>query len=227
MKQNMMVVEDDQMIRELIVMYLEKEGYDVIEAANGEEAKEKFLLDRPCLIILDLMLPKLSGEEFCKWVKEEGDQDVSIIILSAKTRVEDKLNVFNMGADDYMVKPFEPEELVAHVKAVLRRTGQFCQKLVHKGLCLKPLKGEVWLFNDSLSVTQIEFKILQHMMENPNLIITREDLINHIYPNTDQTILDRTIDAHIKKLRKKIEKDPANPDRILTVRGWGYKFSYV
>src|SRR5699024_10626385 len=84
------------------------------------------------------------------------------------------------------------------------------------------LKGEVWLFNDSLSVTQIEFKILQHMMENPNLIITREDLINHIYPNTDQTILDRTIDAHIKKLRKKIEKDPANPDRILTVRGWGY-----
>src|SRR5699024_5907065 len=221
--------------------------------------------DRPCLIILDLMLPKLSGEEFCKWVKEEGDQDVSIIILSAKTRVEDKLNVFNMGADDYMVKPFEPEELVAHVKAVLRRTGQFCQKLVHKGLCLKPLKGEVWLFNDSLSVTQIEFKILQHMMENtniiitredlinniyqktneklykkyihkylyikplkgevwllndslsvtqiefkilqhmmenPNLIITREDLINHIYPNTDQTILDRTIDAHIKKLRK-------------------------
>src|SRR5699024_9260293 len=154
-------------------------------------------------------------------------QDVSIIILSAKTRVEDKLNVFNMGADDYMVKPCEPEELVAHVKAVLRRTGQFCQKLVHKGLCLKLLKDEVCLFNASLSVRQLEFNIIQHMIENPNLIITREDLINHIYPNTDQTILDRTIDAHIKKLRKKIEKDPANPDRILTVRGWGYKFSYV
>src|SRR5699024_8426060 len=123
--------------------------------------------------------------------------------------------------------PFEPEELVAHDKAVLRRTGQFCKKLVHKGLCLKRLKGEVWLFNDSLSITLIEYKIIQHMIEIPNLIITSEDLINYIYPNTEQKILDRTIDAHIKKLRKKIEKDPANPDRILTVRGWGYKFSYV
>lgn len=222
-----MVVEDDRMIRELIVMYLEKAGYEVIEADNGEEAKQKFLREHPCLIILDLMLPKLSGEDFCKWVKEHGDQDVSIIILSAKTRVEDKINVFNLGADDYMIKPFEPEELVAHVKAVLRRTERFCQKLVHNGLCLKPLKGEVWLFNDQLSVTQIEFKILQRMMEHPNLIVTREDLIDHIYPNSDQTILDRTIDAHIKKLRKKIEKDPASPERILTVRGWGYKFSYV
>src|SRR5699024_6886920 len=143
-------------------MYLEKEGYDVIEAANGEEAKEKFLLDRTCLIILDLMLPKLSGEEICKWEKEEGDQDVSIIILSAQTRVEDKLNVFNIGDNDDMVNTFEPEELVAHVKAVLRKIGQFCQKLVHKGLCLKALKEEVWMFNDSLNVTQIEFKILQH-----------------------------------------------------------------
>src|SRR5699024_12163588 len=118
-----MVVEDDQMIRELIVMYLEKEGYDVIEAANGEEAKEKFLLDRPCLIIIDLMLPKLSSEEFCKWVKEEGDQDVSIIILSAKTRVEDRLNVFNMGGVDYMVKQFESEDLVGHLKDVYRSIG--------------------------------------------------------------------------------------------------------
>src|SRR5699024_27524 len=160
---------------------------------------------RPCLIILDLMLPKLSGEEFCKWVKEEGDQDVSIIILSAKTRAEDKLNVFNMGADDYMVKPFEPEELVAHVKAVLRRTGQFCQKLVHKDLCLKSLTCVVQLFNHLLSVTQIDIKILQHMVENPNFIITREHLITHYYPNTVQTILYRTFAAHILKLRKKLE----------------------
>ncbi len=129
MKQTILVVEDDKMIRKLIKIYLNKAGYEVVEAEDGEEAKEVFLTEHPCLIILDLMLPKLSGEEFCTWVREQERNEVSIIMLSAKSRTEDKINGLKIGADDYIVKPFEPEELLAHIEAVLRRTGQFCQKI--------------------------------------------------------------------------------------------------
>lgn len=224
MKQSLLVVEDDRMIRELVVMYLEKEGFDVVEAADGEAAKEAFLRHHPCLIVLDLMLPKLSGEAFCKWVREQERNEVSIIMLSAKTSTHEKIDGLKMGADDYMTKPFDPEELVAHVEAVLRRTGQYCQKIVHNGLCIKPRKGELWLFDYQLDVTKHEFQLLYYLMEHPNMVITREDLIGQLYPYADKTVLDRTIDAHIKKLRKKIEDDPASPKRIRTVRGMGYKF---
>src|SRR5699024_4419469 len=141
MKQTILVVEDDKLIRELVSIYLEKAGYDVVEAADGEAAKEVFIREHPCLIILDLMLPKLSGEAFCTWVRQQDRNEVSIIMLTAKSRTEDKINGLKMGADDYVVKPFEPEELLAHVEAVLRRTGQFCQKITHDGLCIKPRKG--------------------------------------------------------------------------------------
>lgn len=225
MKQNLLVVEDDRMIRELIVMYLENEGFDVAEARDGEEAKEVFLRHHPCLIILDLMLPKLSGEEFCAWVKEQDRNEVSIIMLSAKTSTHEKIDGLKMGADDYVTKPFEPEELVAHVEAVLRRTGQYCQKIIHDGLCIKPRKGEVWLFGEQLEITNHEFQLLYYMMEHPEIVFSREDLIDQLYPYADKTVLDRSIDAHIKKLRKKIEDDPASPKRIRTVRGMGYKFA--
>lgn len=224
MKQTILVVDDEQMIRELIRIYLEKAGFDVVEAADGEKAKEVFLSSHPCLIILDLMLPKLSGEEFCKWVREEGHNEVSIIMLSAKNRTDDKINGLKIGADGYLSKPFEPEELVAHVEAVLRRTGNFCQKIDYGGLCIKPRKGEVWLFDNLLSLTKHEFQLLYHFMENPNVVISRENLIHQLYPYADKTVLDRTIDAHIKKLRRKVEDDPASPERIQTVRGMGYKF---
>lgn len=224
MKQMILVVEDDKMIRNLVKIYLEKDGYDVIEAADGEEAKTSFLTHHPCLIILDLMLPKLNGEEFCKWVKEQAANEVSIIMLSAKAKIEDKINGLTIGADDYMTKPFDPDELLAHVDAVLRRTGQFCQKVTYDGLCIKPRKGEVLLFDKELQLTKHEFNLLYYLMKNPNIVLSREDLINQLYPNVDKTVLDRTIDAHIKKLRSKIEKSPSLPKRIQTVRGMGYKF---
>src|SRR5690625_7691665 len=129
MKKTILVVEDDKMIREIITIYLNQAGYEVVEASDGEEAKEVFTATHPCLIVLDLMLPKLSGEEFCHWVLEQQRNEVSIIMLTAKSRTEDKINGLKMGADDYIVKPFEPEELLAHIEAVLRRTGQFCQKI--------------------------------------------------------------------------------------------------
>ncbi|MFD1607396.1 response regulator transcription factor [Oceanobacillus luteolus] len=224
MEQTILVVEDDKMIRELIRIYLEKAGYEVVEAADGEEAKEVFLTRHPCLIVLDLMLPKLSGEEFCTWVRAQERNEVSIIMLSAKSRTEDKINGLKMGADHYVVKPFEPEELLAHIEAVLRRTGQFCQKIAHNGLCIKPRKGEVVLFDQDIKLTKHEFNLLYHFMENPNKVISRESLMEQLYPYAEKIVSDRTIDAHIKKLRKKIEENPAEPQRIITVRGMGYKF---
>ena len=224
MKQTVLVVEDDKMIRELINIYLTKAGYEVIEAEDGEAAKEVFLKKHPCLVILDLMLPKTSGEEFCQWVRSQERNEVSIIMLSAKSRTEDKINGLKIGADDYVVKPFEPEELLAHMEAVLRRTGQFCQKIAYDGLCIKPRKGEVLLFDQEVKLTKHEFLLLYYFMENPDAVISRENLMNQLYPYEDKSVLDRTIDAHIKNLRKKIEENPAEPKRIITVRGMGYKF---
>lgn len=224
MKQTILVVEDDKMIRELIKIYLIKAGYEVVEAADGKEAQKVFLTKQPCLIILDLMLPKLSGEEFCAWIRAQERNEVSIIMLSAKSRTEDRINGLKIGADDYLIKPFEPEELLAHIEAVLRRTGQYCQKITHDGLCIKPRKGEVLLFDKEVTLTKHEFNLLYYFMENPNIVISRENLINQLYPYTDKLVLDRTIDAHIKKIRKKIEENPAVPKRIVTVRGMGYKF---
>lgn len=226
MKQTILVVEDDQLIRELICIYLKKDGYDVIAAIDGEEAKELFLTHHPCLIVLDLMLPKCSGEEYCKWVKDQELNEVSIIMLSAKVHTNDKINGLRMGADDYMTKPFDPDELLAHVEAVLRRTGQFCQKIAYDGLCIKPRKGEVLLFDQKINLTKHEFNLLFHFMENPNIVLTREDLLHQLYPYGDKVVLDRTIDAHVKKLREKIEEVPSSPKRILTVRGMGYKFAH-
>lgn len=224
MKQTILVVEDDKMIRELITIYLNKEGYDVKEAGDGEMAKEAFLTYHPCLIILDLMLPKLSGEEFCEWVREQGRNEVSVIMLSAKARTADKINGLKLGADGYLTKPFEPEELLAYVESVLRRMGLFCQKVTSNGLCIKPRKGEVMLYDKRVDLTKHEFNLLYYLMENPNIVLSREQLIYQLYPNADRAILDRTIDAHIKKLREKIEDNPASPERIQTVRGMGYKF---
>ncbi|MBT2571756.1 response regulator transcription factor [Planococcus sp. ISL-110] len=224
MKSTILVVEDDQMIRELVSIYLEKAGYEVILAANGEEAKESFRIFQPCLVILDLVLPKISGEELCSWFRSQKRNEVSIIMLSAKAKTQDKIAGLNMGADDYMTKPFEPDELVAHVEAVLRRTGQFCQKITYGGLSIQPRKGEVQLFERRLSLTKNEFNLLFHFMDNPNIVLSRDDLIYQLYPYNDKTVMDRTIDAHIKNLREKIEDEPSSPKRILTVRGMGYKF---
>jgi len=223
MKQSVLVVEDDEMIRKLICSYLEKNNYSVVEARDGEEAQSVFLNTHPCLIILDLMLPKLSGEAFCRWAKDI-DPDVSIIMLSAKVRVDDRISGLKMGADHYMTKPFNPDELMANVEAVLRRTGQFCQKIVFDGLSIMPRKGQVILYNKEIKLTKHEFQLLYLLMQQPNIVFSREQLVNELYPYAEKIVLERTIDAHIKKLREKIEEVPSSPERIQTVRGMGYKF---
>lgn len=224
MKQTIMVVEDDKMIRNLICIYLKKNGYEVVEAGDGEEAKMIFLAHRPCLIILDLMLPKVSGEEFYTWIREQKHNEVSVIMLSAKVQIDDRISGLKLGADAYMTKPFDPNELIAQVEAVLRRTGRFCQKIVYDGLCIMPRKGEVLLYGKDIKLTKYEFNLLYYFMQNPDIVLSREQLIEQIHPNMESSVLDRTIDAHIKKLREKIEESPAKPKRVQTVRGMGYKF---
>lgn len=224
MKQTILIVEDEPMIRQLVRLYLEKHEYDVVEAQDGEEAKEVFLNHHPCLIILDLMLPKVSGEAFFEWIKHQENKDVSVIMLSAKARIDDKVAGLRMGADGYVTKPFDPDELIAHVEAVLRRTGQFCQKITIQGLTIMPRKGEVLLKDKSVQLTKHEFNLLYLMMQHPNIVFSREQLVEELYPFDEQQVLDRTIDAHIKKLREKIEDVPSSPKRIQTVRGMGYRF---
>lgn len=225
MKQTILVVEDDKMIRNLITLYLEKNNYNVVTAMDGEMAKDVYENEHPCLIILDLMLPKVSGEEFCEWVrKDKSDQETAILMLTAKTKIPDKITGLKLGADSYLTKPFDPDELIAQVQAVLRRTSQHCEQMSYDGLTLKPKRGEVFLGVDQINLTKHEFDLLQYMMQNPNLVFSREELVNELYAYHEQDILDRTIDAHIKKLREKIENIPAEPKRIKTIRGMGYKF---
>lgn len=225
MAEIVMIVEDDEMIRNLVRLYLEKNEYEVIEAADGDEAKQLFLQSNPSVIILDLMLPKMSGEQFCSWVRQDmNDEDVSIIMLTAKTQMDDKLSGLELGADLYLTKPFHPEELIAYVKASLRRVNKQTRKLFDDGLCLLLDERETILNDERIHLTKHEFDLLSHLMSHPNIVFTREQLVNELYHYEEQNILDRTIDAHIKKLREKIEEKPSMPKRIQTVRGMGYKF---
>lgn len=226
MQKTVLVVEDDQMIRNLIKVYLEKHDYQVVEAEDGLVAKEVYLSHHPCFIILDLMLPEISGEEFCRWVRDDqGNQEVSIIMLTAKSSSRDKIDGLTMGADHYITKPFNPDELMAHVQALSRRMIRHCEKMTSDGLCLMPRKRQVFLYDQEVDLTKHEFDLLQHLMSHPGTVFTREQLVQALYSHHEQDILDRTIDAHIKKLREKIEETPSLPQKIKTKRGMGYLFA--
>ncbi|WP_102027642.1 response regulator transcription factor [Salirhabdus sp. Marseille-P4669] len=223
MKQTLLVV-DEENTRANYIQYLKEKGYHIIVSENGEDAKKRFYEDHPCLLLVDTVLSDMKAMELCKWVLSQERNEVSIILLSKENNVEEKILSLKSSADAYIDKNMEPEELEAHIIAVLRRSGQFCQKIAYGGLCIKPRKGEVLLFNEQVKLTKHEFNLLYHFMENPNVVLSRKDLMHQLYPYEDKYIMDRTIDAHIKKLREKIEDDPTSPKRILTVRGMGYKF---
>lgn len=220
---SVLVVEDDPKIRNLLKIYLTKEGYEVIEAINGLEAKKKIEQLDPCIMILDLMLPGISGEEICQWVRRDLKSMMPIIMLTAKVTEKNRIQGFKLGADDYVVKPFSPAELMVRVEAILRRAGNRCGKLSFTGFTLKPAKGEASINGEPLDLTHFEFKLLHLFMQHPDQILSREQILNYIYENNEKAVTDRTIDVHIKHLREKIrEKTPK--DYIQTVRGMGYKF---
>lgn len=218
-----LVVEDDPKIRKLVKIYLQKDGYEVMEAADGQEAMKKIEQFDSCILILDLMLPKISGEELCRWVREDLKSMMPIIMLTAKVSEKNRIQGFKLGADDYVVKPFSPAELMVRIEAVLRRTSSRCGKLSFTGFTLKPAKGEALINGEALELTQFEFKLLHLFMKHPNQVLSREQILNDIYENNQKAVLERTIDVHIKHLREKI-KEKTPKDYIQTVRGMGYKF---
>lgn len=221
---NILIVEDEPKIRKLLKLYLEKEGYEVLEAANGEEGKEAFLKFDPCFVITDLMMPKLSGEELCQWIRQELRSDIPLIMLTAKVTEKERIEGLQMGADDYITKPFSPHEVVIRVNTVLRRTLNRCSKISYRGLTIKPLRGEVKYNGEIIPLTAHEFKLLYYFMRHPNQILTREQILGELYPNEEKSVIDRTVDVHVGKLREKIESSNEAPCFFETIRGMGYRF---
>lgn len=220
-----MIVDDEPMIIDVIQAYLEKAGYIVYSAQNGSEALIKIDEVNPDFLILDLMLPDFSGEEICKWVREKSD--IPIMMLTAKTAEDDRINGIVIGADDYLTKPFSPREVVVRVEAILRRTKQGNSRDVlsynNKDLVIDILKKEVLVRGGNVTLTPIEFKMLVGMAKYPGRVYSRLDLLEKVQ-NESYEGYERSIDVHIKNLRKKVERDSKKPEYVLTVFGMGYKF---
>jgi DNA-binding response OmpR family regulator len=222
-----LVVDDEPKIAEVVRSYLEHSNYQVYEAGNGREALELFDRIQPSLIILDLMLPDLSGEEVCRILRRKSR--VPIIILTAKVEEENILTGLNIGADDYVTKPFSPKQLIARVEALLRRTSQEAVPLANlisfgdDELVVNSLKHEVRRNGQVVNLTPNEYKILLTMIKYPHKAFTREELVAIAFGD-DYDGFDRTIDVHVKNLRQKIEPDPKSPKYIITVHGVGYRF---
>jgi DNA-binding response OmpR family regulator len=217
-----LIVEDEPKIADIVKAYLAKEGYSVTVAGTGSKAISA-LKDGFDLVILDLMLPDMAGEDICKTIR--ADSDLPIIMLTAKSEEEERISGLGIGADDYIVKPFSPREVVARVKALLRRTkGPKKTASFNKGnLLIDSPNFKVIKSGSQVVLTPTEFKLLQCLAERPEQVFTRLQLVNVIL-GYDYEGYDRTIDAHIKNIRHKIEDDPKNPSYIKTVYGLGYRF---
>lgn len=226
MNKKVLVVDDDVKTVELVKLYLNRDGYKVLVAYDGMEALRLARETHPDLIVLDLMLPGMDGLEVCRTLRNESD--VPVIMLTARTTEQDKLTGLNLGADDYVTKPFSPKELAARVRAVLRRLPQekFQRgptEVKHGKLTVNFLKQEAFLADKSLGLTPIEFKLLGVLVKEPERVFSRAQLIEEAL-GYDFEGFDRTVDVHIHNLRRKLEPDRTHPRYIKTVYGTGYKF---
>jgi DNA-binding response OmpR family regulator len=223
-----LVVDDEPKITEVVGSYLRKAGYVPLTAAGGAEALRVFEKERPALVILDLMLPDLSGEEVCRKLRSRSR--VPIIMLTAKVEDSDAVRGLTSGADDYVTKPFSPRQLMARVEAVLRRSqgiGAPAARVLSfndNDLLIDDAAGTVQKAGEPVSITPREFRLLRLFAANPGRLFSREELVSRALGD-DFAGSDRTIDAHVKNLRQKIETDPHSPRYIHTVHGIGYRFS--
>lgn len=220
------VVEDEQAIAEMIMTSLEMAGYDVKRAANGEVAFQMILEESPDLVLADWMMPMMTGLELTKRLKkQEKTADISVILLTAKSDEDDKIRGFDAGVDDYVVKPFSPRELLARIKAVLRRGSVDLDNkpLVAGQLTLDRSAKKVKVGEEDISLGPIEFRLLEFLMLHPNRVYSREQLLDRVWGG-NVYVEDRTVDVHIRRLRKRLS--PSHHEvMIQTVRGAGYRFS--
>ena len=219
-----LVVEDDRAVHRALKRLFEPEGYEVQAALDGPTGVEMFQASVPSAVVLDMRLPGMSGRDVCREMKRIAI-NVPVIVLSAASDVMDKVLLFEIGADDYVTKPFSPKELLARVRAAIRRSARptLSDRFAFDGVSVDFSKMQVIREGQNVALTPQEFKILKFMAQSPERVMTREELLNEVwgyqsYPTT------RTVDNHILKLRQKLEKDPSNPVHFRTIHGAGYKF---
>ena len=218
--QKILIVDDEENIRKVIREYLEFEGFLCFEASNGEEAIKMCKENSYDLIVLDIMMPKIDGFTVAKEIRKK--QSVPIIMLSARSEEYDKLYGFDVGIDDYVTKPFSPKELVARIKANLKRNTIMNEEISYLGLKIDTLGHNVYVDNKKINLTNKEYELLLYLIKNKNIVLTREQILNNVW-NMDYLGEERTIDTHIKTLRSLLGKYKT---LIVTVRGVGYKFEY-
>ena len=223
MRQTVLVVEDDQNIAELVAKNLDAAGFDCRLVHDGDRVLE--LVDElaPALIVLDIMLPGMDGLEITRRTRELTD--VPIVLLTARDGEGDKILGFELGADDYVTKPFSPRELVARIRALLRRTKGSEEKTIERGdLEIDPGRREVRVKGEAVEITTLEFDLIYFLAGRPGRVFSREALLEHVW-GRDRVVDDRSIDSLISRLRRKVEDDPSKPRWILTVWGAGYRFA--
>ncbi len=229
-RKKVLVVEDEQDIRELLRFNLEQEGFHVVEAGDGELALALARRERPAVIILDIMLPGMSGLDICRTLRQEEETArVPIVMLTAKAAESDKVVGLEIGADDYVTKPFSPRELLARVRAVLRRaqgpeTARPHQFYERGRLKIDFDTYQVFLDKEEVRLSLREFELLAFLARHPNRVFERLHLLDMVW-GRDTYVEPRTVDVHIRRLRTRVERDDARPELIQTVRGVGYKFN--
>jgi len=227
--QKILIVEDEPDIAKLVSYNLAQERFKVVTAEDGEQALKTIQREKPNLVVLDLMLPGLSGLEVCKILRErEETAKLPILMLTAKAGETDRVLGLELGADDYLSKPFSPRELVARVRAILRRTDGSATRETppaydKAGLKIDFSTYEVLVRGKTVKLTLKEFELLRFLVQNPNRVLSRDQLLDRVWGG-ETFVTPRTVDVHIRRLRKAIEKDDSKPKWILTLRGVGYKF---
>lgn len=221
-----LVVDDEPMVREVVIRYLERDGFEVSAAATGPEALTAVEKSMPDLVVLDLMLPGVSGMEILSRLR--ATSDVPVILLTARAEEADHVLGLELGADDYVVKPFSPRELAARVRTVLRRSGPSVAAapavLEFEGLVIDPASREVLVDGSTVELTAREFDVLQFLAAAPRQVFSRSQLLDHVWDSSPEWQDPSTVTVHIRRIRNKIESNPDEPRRIVTVRGVGYRF---